>query len=372
MDDHRRRFLLDYDQRGLCPMVESAGSSPVLMVPLPEGMYDNRWAADAEELLRRAREDCPPGAELCALLPAGGLLMEPYGELPFSEGVDHYAAAAGLAARCGADSVLIYRARTLLQARAGVLGSRSSRLPVYVVMEVTGEGEGLGGGGDILSAFVTLQELGIAAFGFYSSVAGILMEPLEAAAPCRHVPLIALTRDLTGALQSAETRELFQSRTASLAARGAQWQGILESGEEAESAVRTLLAAPPCPVEIIDYRAEEEIWAAGEQQVFYLDANLEFSEPISCESDMADEILRLEREGEETICIQLETADDGYSISQNNANLTMLPVAFCTDSEEALESALFYYNGRAIVDGRSLIPEERLREIAERYGAIIV
>lgn len=353
-------------------MTEKAGACPILMTPLPGDLTSPGWAAQAESILREARESCPPGAELCALLPAGELEPEPYGELPFGEAVDHYAAAGELAARCGAQSILLYRGKTLLQARAGVLGCRRARLPVYVVMEISGEGEGLGEGGDILSALVTLQELGIAAFGFYSSVSGILMEPLAQAAPCRQVPLIALTRDLTGALQDAETRELFRSRTTALAARGADWQGIAEAGEETAAAVEALLTAPPCPIGITDYRREEEIWAAGEQQVFYLDANLEFSRPISCECDMAEEILRLEHEGEETICIQLETADDGYSISQNNANLTSLPVVFSTDSEEALESGLFHYNGRAIVDGRSLIGEERLKEIAGRYGAIIV
>lgn len=373
MDTHRSRFFLEYAQRDLCPAAEAAGCRPVLLCPLPEGLFDSAWAAGAEDLLRRAREDCPPGAELCALLPAGGFLLEPYGELPFAQGADHYASAAGLAKKAGADSVLLHRAGSLLQARAGVLGARTAGLPVYVTMEIAGEGEDLLRGGNILSAFVTLQELGIAAFGFYSAVTGVLLDAVEMVAPCARVPLLAVTRDLTGVLPVPETQALFASRAARLAALGAGWQGIFGAGEEEiAAAAKALSAAPPCPVPRVDYRGEEEVWAAGEQQVFYLDANLEFSEPIPCEIDMADEIIRLEREGEEAVCIRPESAEDGVSISLNNANFAQLPVAFQSDDEAALDSALFHYNGRAIVDSRSLIPEERLREVAARYGAILV
>lgn len=373
MDTHRRRFFLEYAQRDLCPVVEAAGALPVLTVPLPEGLFDKTWAAQAEKLLGEAKADCPAGAELCVQLPAGGFLMEPYGELPFAQGAEHYAAAARLAQESGADSVLIHRAGSLLQARAGVLGARQAGLPVYVTMEIAGEGEDLLRGGNILSAFVTLQELGIAAFGFYSAVAGILQEPLEMVAPYPRVPLIAITRDLAGELPIPEAQELFVSRIARLAALGAVWQGVWGAGEpEAEAAARTLAEAPSPSVPKVDYLSEEEIWAAGEQQVFYLDGGIEFSDPIPCESDMADEIIRLEHEGEEAICIQPETPEDGYSISRNNANLIRLPAVFLSDDEEALDSVLFAYNGRAIVDSRSLLPEDRLEEIARRYGAVVI
>lgn len=374
MDTHRRRFFLEYDQRDLCPVVEAAGAKPVLMLPLPEGLYDSAWQEEAETLLREGREACDRigGAELCALLPAGGFLMEPYGELPFAQGVAHYSSAAGLARRAGADSVLLHRAGSLLQARAGLLGARTAGLPVYVTLEIAGEGEDLLRGGSILSACVTLQELGAAAMGFYSAVAGILLEPLESIAPYCRVPVIAITRDLTAELPGPERAELFASRSAALAARGACWCGVLGARTEIEAALRGLAAAADCPIPRVDYRTQEEIWAAGEKQIFYLDGNIEFSEPVLCESDMTDDIIRAEREGEEVLCIQLESPDDGYNISLNNAQLTIMPAAFFSDDEDALDSGLFFYNGRGIVDGRSIIPEERLREIAARYGAVVV
>lgn len=375
MDTHRRRFFLDSQQRSLCPTVKAAGAQASLMVALPDGLFDESWADAAEQRLREGRRFCDElgGAELCAVLPAASFFMEPYGELPFAAGVAHYAAAAKKAAECGADSLLLHRARSLLQARAGVLGARGSGLPVYVTMEITGEGDGLAGDGDILAAFITLQELGVSAFGCCAAVAGVILDAITETAPYSRVPLIAMTRDLTGELPDPEAAELFAARTARLAQLGAAWQGILGAGTpEAEAAVKALCAAEVPELPQVDYRSEEEIWAAGEKQVFYLDGGIEFSAPLRCESDMADEIIRLEHQGEQAICIQPETADDGYNISLNNANLTMLPVAFLCDDEDALDNALFHYNGRAMVDSRSVIREERLREIAARYGAVVV
>ena len=226
---------------------------------------------------------------------------------------------------------------------------------------------------DILAAFITLQELGVSAFGCCAAVAGVILDALTAVAPYSRVPLIAMTRDLTGELPDPEAAELFAARTARLARLGAVWQGILGAGApEAEAAVKALSSAEIPELPQVDYRSEAEIWAAGEKQVFDLNGGIEFSDPLRCESDMADEIIRLEHQGEQAICIQPETADDGYNVSLNNANLTMLPVVFLCDDEDALDSALFYYNGRAMVDSRSVIPEERLREIAARYGAVVV
>ena len=369
------RFLLEPGQEGYCSRAAAAGAPPAVLVPLPfpRGFFDPEWAAFAREELARVRGLCPPGTELCALLPAGGFAIEPYGETPFAQCVAHYSSAAGALARAGAGSILIHRAKSLLQARAGVLGARAAGLPVYVTLEIHGEGEELFGGGDILAAFVTLQELGIAAFGFYSSVAGIILEPLELVAPWARIPLISVTRNLTASLPAAETSRLFEIRTAGLKARGASWQAILGAGEDQlADAALALASAPPCPIPRGDYRDSEEIWAATEKLLFYLDGNAEFSPPIPCQLDMADEIIALEHESWDALCIQPQTADEGLAISVNNANLTMLPAAFLSDDEDALDSALFFYNGRAIVDSRSMIPPGRLLEIAGRYGAVVI
>jgi len=91
--------------------------------------------------------------------------------------------------------------------------------------------------------------------------------------------------------------------------------------------------------------------------VYYLDENIEFSEPLRCRLDMTDDILEKERMVCDALCIELLSADGAHSISLNNGNLDQMPVCFYTDSEAALEAALFYYNGRAIIDSRVPLPE---------------
>ena len=85
------RFLLEPGQEGYCSRAAAAGAPPAVLVPLPfpRGFFDPEWAAFAREELARVRGLCPPGTELCALLPAGGFAIEPYGETPFAQCVAH-------------------------------------------------------------------------------------------------------------------------------------------------------------------------------------------------------------------------------------------------------------------------------------------
>ena len=116
MDTHRRRFILNYDQRDLCPAVTAAGARPLVLLSLPEGLYDRDWAAVAEAALRDARQGLPQDTELCAALPAGGFWMEPYGELPFAQ----VAAALGISE--GSAKVLYCRAKDKLARQLEEMG----------------------------------------------------------------------------------------------------------------------------------------------------------------------------------------------------------------------------------------------------------
>ena len=69
--------------------------------------------------------------------------------------------------------------------------------------------------------------------------------------------------------------------------------------------------------------------------------------------------------------MEVPTADDAYHFAQN-AHMTDLPVAFLSDSEGALEMALIYYPGRALVcSSQSDLEHEVLQKIAEGYGALL-
>ena len=85
---------------------------------------------------------------------------------------------------------------------------------------------------------------------------------------------------------------------------------------------------------------------------------------------MTDAILHAEEEGYDALLIHVENIDDAYHFGRNTH---MLRQAACilAENEEALESALLQFNGRAIIDARSDVDDATMRALAKGYGALI-
>ena len=49
-----------------------------------------------------------------------------------------------------------------------------------------------------------------------------------------------------------------------------------------------------------------------------------------------------------------------------------LPVSLVADNVEALETALIYYNGRAIIDSLCDLDEETISTLAKGYNALVL
>lgn len=369
MDNVPRRpcILLQPDQASFASDVAGVGAQPLVLAPLPR----EAGAGDAglcAPLVKEARAAAGPEAMVAGQIFAGGLLLEPYGETPLYDGVMDCRALGRAFAAAGADCLLIHGARSLLQARAALLGVRACGLPVLCTFEILGEGESLLGGGDILSAFLVLQELGAAAVGFCSSVTGLQLDALELAAPFRKVPLISMTENLADALEPEDNTQLLARRADGLSALGVSMLGIMGGRLHHMTAAGASIQMPGLPASPL----AGEIWTANETQVYYLDENVEFSEPVECSLDMSDAIIETERDDWGVLCIRVESPEEGDSISLNNAHLSRMPVAFSSDDEAALEAALFAYNGRAILDSRSELPEDKLEALARRYGGVVL
>ncbi|MEG0752555.1 MAG: hypothetical protein RR461_01875 [Angelakisella sp.] len=365
--------MLERSQLSYCHAMASAGVHTIAVITLDEGVTPGEEAKIlCRTLISEAKLVTAGKAAICIALPAGGFIYEPYGELPFAAGVAHFHELAAICAAEGADAVMIHRAQSMLQARAGVLGARASGLPVLVSMEPLGEGDSLLGGTDLLSAFAVLQQLGIAAFGYATSVTGLQLDAFRIICPHRQVPVFSISQNLTGALSAEDTGELFARRAVSLSAQGVSSIGIWGAGEgQLLYAAQALLEAPQSS-ESCDDLTSDALWAANETQVYYLDENIEFSEPVACRSDMTDDILEVEKEVCDVLSIEVDAQDEAYAISMNNGHMDQMAVALITDDEAALESALFYYNGRAVVDSRSTLDPEVLQRVAALYGAVII
>lgn len=297
-----------------------------------------------------------------------GLLREPFGDAPFHEMTSIYRRQARALYEGGADMLAAETMSTLSECRAAVLGSRVTGLPLMISLTTDENGE-TQWGDDLLSCLVTLQEMGIAAFGLNCSCGPEGMLPvIQRLAPYAKVPLLAKPN----AGEPALTPVAFCDKCAALLRAGVSVIGGC-CGTDARhiAALRHFLDGfdlekvhvPPADYDFI---------AANGRGVYFFDHDLEYSQAIECSIDMADDLLAAADEGCGALRIHLNTLDDGYYFSLNS-HLVDIPVAFESESLEALENALYYYQGRAILVSTSCeIEKDALEMLAARFGAIVL
>lgn len=296
-----------------------------------------------------------------------GLIPEPFGETEFVQLVNLYAEQACALAEAGADLLVVETMSSLCECRAAVLGSRQTGLPMMVTITVDGEGRTMWGD-DALAALVTLQDMGIFAFGLNCSQGPEdMLAQFQRLAPYAKVPLAAKPNAGNPPLTAVQ----FSDRCAKLMRQGVQIiGGCCGTDPTYVSALRHMVDG--FDISNVQIKpAEYSILAAG-KQVYYLDEDLEFSQPVRCEVDMSDALLEAAGESCDAVLVHLDTPDDGYRFSLN-AHMVDMPVAFQSESLEALDSALLHYNGKALVSSVNCeLEREQLEEVAARYGATVI
>ena len=296
-----------------------------------------------------------------------GLMCEPFGETEFVHLIGIYAEQATALADAGVDLLVIETMSSLAECRAAVIAARQTGLPVLLTMTVDAEGRTMWGD-EALASMVVLQELGIDGFGLNCSQGPEDMVPLfERLAPYAKVPLIAKPNAGEPPLSAVQ----FSDKCARLMRRGVKIiGGCCGTDPEYVAALRHMVDS--FDIERVKVKPADYDILAAAREVYYLDGDLEYSEPITCEVDMADALLDVSHESCDAVLIRLDTPDDGYRFSLN-AHMIDMPVAFESESIEALESALLHYNGRALVASTNCeIEREDLEEVAARYGAIVL
>lgn len=296
-----------------------------------------------------------------------GLMCEPFGDTPFTRLVEVYAQQALALTQAGADLLVVETMSSLAECRAAALATRRMGIPVLLTMTVDAEGRTMWGD-DILASMLVLQELGIAAFGLNCSHGPEGMLPIiERIAPYAKLPLIAKPN----AGEPPLTPVQFSDKCAALLRQGVQIiGGCCGTDPEYISCLRHMLDTfdiASVKVPAVEY----DILAAG-RGVYYLDNSLEFSEPVSCSVDMADKLIEAAQEGCDAVLVHLDLPDDGYQFSLN-AHMLDMPVAFESESLEALDNALFHYHGKALVASTDCeIEKADLEALAQHYGAIVM
>ena len=210
---------------------------------------------------------------------------------------------------------------------------------------------------DYIAALITLQSLGASGFGIYSTDGiGELPELLHDILPHAEIPLIAV-----GDLSSLSIQSL-EKLSESGASVFLNTCGTLS--EESAKAIMSFKSR-------FDPDTEKDSYAAAvESEVFFLPENIELSEPIECDYGMSDDMIDMDDENINSICINLNSSDD-VSVLAVNSNMSRLPITVHANDTTTLEAALRYFTGRLIVDSRCAIEREDLEALCNKYGAII-
>jgi len=368
-DDCVQQWILDHRDEALALADAHAAAGADMLLTPTGGMntllaLEQVWKLNAAlvTLTGRAGGNRPVAGTIVST----GHLHEPFGPMPYTDLIDTYAEQAIELALAGADYLLLRDMRTLGDARAVVLGARQAERPVFVSVRLEGAQASASADMDPLAALLCLQELGVCAFGVYHPDPEALARILARLAPHARVPLMA------GVPLDGRTAEELHRDCFELLAAGAR---VLFTGEgigpEHTKVLRRLLDSFDYAAFSLPERPEDTpLLLTDETQVYYLEEDFTASEEIGCGLDMSEAILADEDQNTDALLFHVRSIDDAYRLGQN-AHMAGKAVILLAESEEALEMALLYYRGRALVDSRSDVPPMTMKALAKGYGAIV-
>lgn len=308
-----------------------------------------------------------------------GLFIEPFGETSMVELISIYKEQAKALYLAGVDLFVIETMMSLSEARAAVLACRDYKKPIFVTITVNERGKTLSGTTP-LNCLITLQELGIFAFGLNCSYGPDKMLPiLEEIIPFAKIPVIAKPNagqpnilnpnqyDLSPKMMAKCMKDLLNIGVRIVG-------GCCGSTAEHVAAIREVVDNHEfTPIQTVYDNPDNEqmCYLSDETHFFMLDSlRLEVSNTLTCEVDMADLFLDIEDDSIDMIKVHISSPDDAKMFALN-AHFCSLPVCFYSEDEVSLKTALLLYNARAMIDTDTTIPRATLEEIATKYGAIL-
>ena len=243
--------------------------------------------------------------------------VEPFGETSFTELLSAYDDQIGTLEQY-ADLYVIDGMCSMTDIRAALISCKKTEKPVYVILKV--DENGLTDEFEVpaLSVLITVQEMGADAFGISSDVQycdNICTELMKYA----KIPLIA--------------NNVYRHRSTDI--------------------------------------QDDFFIFTHYNNIYFLEADTtEISEPITCQPDMEEIIADVCKTSCDILLVQINTCDDAIDFA-HNAHMATRPVMFSSENELALKMALMLYQGVALIDSTTMIPENVLNEICTKYGAVV-
>ena len=267
-------------------------------------------------------------------------------------------------AEAGVDFLVCESMQTLCQARAALLGARSTGLPVAVTFSVNEQGKTITGG-RLLPAVITLQSMGAAAIGLDCSHGpAAMLRPLKKALSHAAVPLVAKPSVICGETELSPLQ--FAEEMKKLMDTGAVLVGGCCGAKPEHMAV---LRGVVDTHEVVISREIDDHAVANDKEAFFLAEDLYSSPILDCNSRLADNLI----DAEDTYNVaRVEIAcEEDIGEFLEAAEVCRLPLAVYTNTPALLENVLVRYNGRLMVDSVCDMERKELEEIAARYGAVV-
>ncbi len=320
------------------------------------------------------KQYCKNGIKMAGVVSTTAHMPKPFGDADFRNLFRNFLEQAYILKNSGADMLWVQAMTSLSEMRAAIFACKQTGLPVYASISLESDGK-TNSGASPLSCLICVQALGVSGFGFEYSDADVIAEAVKEIAPYATVPIIARPdaglEDLSGNYNIPTG--IFTENALKCIENGASFIG----GGDGTSfqhimALRHIIDEQKIYVpEIEKYDDSCQIIVSNASQTFFLNTDsIETSKPLRCSQDMADEIIEINESSLDVVTIELNNCDDALLFSINS-NLVSLPVMFTSSNRTALETALFLYDGKALIDSGCDIDEDILKHIEKQYGALI-
>lgn len=306
-----------------------------------------------------------------------GLSAEPFNESTFESLLKIFREQADALKKAGADCIACETFTNLTEARAAVLASKETGLPVTITFTVDESGK-LAGDGDVLAALSSCAALGADAVGLNCSCGpeSIIKAILGIA---KHIPVPIIAKPNTGKPNGSGkfiSPEKFASYVPGFLKEGVGLIGGCCGTdpsyiEELSKALKNKKYTPLFGDDDIKKEGVRDFICSNEKQVFFVsEEDMDFSHKIFCGPEMEDKLLELD--GANTCArIVINSSEDAREFSLNSY-LCTVPVVFLGYDEKSLEEALKLFCGRAMIDTKSDISKEALERLSKKYGAVII
>lgn len=305
-----------------------------------------------------------------------GKFIPPVGELSFEEMVSVYTEQAEALEAAGVDLFVVETIMTLPDARAAVLAISSvSRKPVFVTFTVDEHGKTLTGT-DVQAAMVTMEAMGVTAFGLNcSSGSDTMLMHLQKLTEHTALPLIAkpnagMPETVNGKTIYHCPPEEFIAHIGALSHAGVQIFGGCCGTTPAH--IAALADAAALLPEGSSPEPPFEIAVATEKAAYYLDdIDADDCIDIECSESLLDDLLDAAEEDETFIRLRLTGMDDLVYFEENQYAISK-PLILDIHDYDLLTQTVRLYQGVALYQDQGAIDAAKLLHLAQTYGLKVI